>query len=186
MSRISFDSWYKGAQEPQWGRSPLHGSGLGTFSSQVNAFYLFVLSNKVFGCCHCKHSECACCSLTFRQEASRTAASVAEIHRHAGGGERSTALVGHLVSASLTSAFNSSKPNVNLIRMCVCQSLMEGGGTRNSSLMRKAPTMPKPQWHAPWKLSRVSPGWFRTSRPLLWFLFSTTHYGSICFYRACL
>lgn len=36
------------------------------------------------------------------------------------------------------------------------QSLLEGGGTRNSALMRKAPTMPKPQWHPPWKLFRVS------------------------------
>uniref|UniRef100_A0A8C4IPS0 Pleiotropic regulator 1 n=1 Tax=Dicentrarchus labrax TaxID=13489 RepID=A0A8C4IPS0_DICLA len=45
------------------------------------------------------------------------------------------------------------------------QSLMEGGGTRNSSLMRKAPTMPKPQWHPPWKLFRVISGhlgWVRS------------------------
>lgn len=55
--------------------------------------------------------------------------------------------------------------------MCLFQSLMEGGGTRNSSLMRKAPTMPKPQWHAPWKLSRVSLNWLGTSRPLFGFCF---------------
>ncbi|XP_034043304.1 LOW QUALITY PROTEIN: pleiotropic regulator 1 [Thalassophryne amazonica] len=70
-----------------------------------------------------------------RQEASRTAASVAEIHRHVGGAERSSAV-----------------------------SLMEGGGTRNS-LMRKAPVMPKPQWHPPWKLFRVISGhlgWVRS------------------------
>uniref|UniRef100_A0A3B4V2J6 Pleiotropic regulator 1 n=1 Tax=Seriola dumerili TaxID=41447 RepID=A0A3B4V2J6_SERDU len=45
------------------------------------------------------------------------------------------------------------------------QSLMEGGGTRNSALMRKAPTMPKPQWHPPWKLFRVISGhlgWVRS------------------------
>lgn len=64
-----------------------------------------------------------------RQEASRTAASVAEIHRHYGG-ERS-----HAGTVAL----------------------LEGGGTRNS-LMRKAPTMPKPQWHPPWKLFRVISG----------------------------
>uniref|UniRef100_A0A672YTA5 Pleiotropic regulator 1 n=1 Tax=Sphaeramia orbicularis TaxID=375764 RepID=A0A672YTA5_9TELE len=69
-----------------------------------------------------------------RQEASRTAASVAEIHRHVGGAERSG-------------------------------SLMEGGGTRNSALSRRAPTMPKPQWHPPWKLFRVISGhlgWVRS------------------------
>lgn len=31
---------------------------------------------------------------------------------------------------------------------------MEGGTTRNS-LVRKVPTIPKPQWHPPWKLFRV-------------------------------
>lgn len=35
--------------------------------------------------------------------------------------------------------------------------LMETGNTKNSALMaKKAPTMPKPQWHPPWKLYRVS------------------------------
>uniref|UniRef100_A0A667WIL1 Pleiotropic regulator 1 n=1 Tax=Myripristis murdjan TaxID=586833 RepID=A0A667WIL1_9TELE len=71
-----------------------------------------------------------------RQDASRTAASIGDIHRHAGAAER-------------------SQPN----------SLMEGGGTRNSALMRKAPTMPKPQWHPPWKLFRVISGhlgWVRS------------------------
>uniref|UniRef100_A0A672YSW3 Pleiotropic regulator 1 n=1 Tax=Sphaeramia orbicularis TaxID=375764 RepID=A0A672YSW3_9TELE len=45
------------------------------------------------------------------------------------------------------------------------QSLMEGGGTRNSALSRRAPTMPKPQWHPPWKLFRVISGhlgWVRS------------------------
>uniref|UniRef100_A0A3Q2Q7J0 Pleiotropic regulator 1 n=2 Tax=Fundulus heteroclitus TaxID=8078 RepID=A0A3Q2Q7J0_FUNHE len=75
-----------------------------------------------------------------RQEASRTAASVAEIHRHAGGAERV-----HPKSTAV--------------------SLLEGGGTRNSALMRRAPTMPKPQWHPPWKLFRVISGhlgWVRS------------------------
>ncbi len=41
------------------------------------------------------------------------------------------------------------------------------GGTKNSQalLPRKAPTMPKPQWHAPWKLYRVISGhlgWVRS------------------------
>ncbi|XP_072320179.1 pleiotropic regulator 1 [Eucyclogobius newberryi] len=71
-----------------------------------------------------------------RQEASRTAASVAEIHRHYGG-ERS-----HAGTVAL----------------------LEGGGTRNS-MTRRAPTMPKPQWHPPWKLFRVISGhlgWVRS------------------------
>uniref|UniRef100_A0A8C5E0W0 Pleiotropic regulator 1 n=1 Tax=Gouania willdenowi TaxID=441366 RepID=A0A8C5E0W0_GOUWI len=45
------------------------------------------------------------------------------------------------------------------------QSLHEGGGTRTSALMRRAPTMPKPQWHPPWKLFRVISGhlgWVRS------------------------
>lgn len=37
------------------------------------------------------------------------------------------------------------------------QAMMEAGGTKNSALVpKKAPTMPKPQWHPPWKLYRVS------------------------------
>ena len=42
------------------------------------------------------------------------------------------------------------------------------GGTKGSQalqLKRKAPTMPKPQWHAPWKLYRVISGhlgWVRS------------------------
>ncbi|KAK7929494.1 hypothetical protein WMY93_005889 [Mugilogobius chulae] len=71
-----------------------------------------------------------------RQEASRTAASVAEIHRHYGG-ERSQAGT---------------------------MALLEGGGTRNA-LTRRGPTMPKPQWHPPWKLFRVISGhlgWVRS------------------------
>uniref|UniRef100_A0A669EN48 Pleiotropic regulator 1 n=1 Tax=Oreochromis niloticus TaxID=8128 RepID=A0A669EN48_ORENI len=71
-----------------------------------------------------------------RQDASRTAASIADIHRHAGGAERS-----HPPSSAVV------------------------GGTRNSALMRRAPTMPKPQWHPPWKLFRVISGhlgWVRS------------------------
>uniref|UniRef100_A0A8C5E2E3 Pleiotropic regulator 1 n=1 Tax=Gouania willdenowi TaxID=441366 RepID=A0A8C5E2E3_GOUWI len=74
-----------------------------------------------------------------RQDASRTAASVVDIHRHAGGGDR--------VHPQSTA------------------SLHEGGGTRTSALMRRAPTMPKPQWHPPWKLFRVISGhlgWVRS------------------------
>uniref|UniRef100_F7H9J0 Pleiotropic regulator 1 n=1 Tax=Macaca mulatta TaxID=9544 RepID=F7H9J0_MACMU len=34
--------------------------------------------------------------------------------------------------------------------------VMETGNTKNSALMaKKAPTMPKPQWHPPWKLYRI-------------------------------
>lgn len=37
------------------------------------------------------------------------------------------------------------------------QALMDVGGNKTSALMaKKAPTMPKPQWHPPWKLYRVS------------------------------
>uniref|UniRef100_A0A674NLR9 Pleiotropic regulator 1 n=1 Tax=Takifugu rubripes TaxID=31033 RepID=A0A674NLR9_TAKRU len=70
-----------------------------------------------------------------KQEAIRTAASVTDIHRHIGGAERASAL-----------------------------SIMEGGTTRNS-LVRKVPTIPKPQWHPPWKLFRVISGhlgWVRS------------------------
>ncbi|KAI8508826.1 Pleiotropic regulator 1 [Branchiostoma belcheri] len=59
-------------------------------------------------------------------EAERTAASVADIHRHHGP-ERSMALV----------AVDK---------------------TKGAMVPRKAPTMPKPQWHSPWKLHRVISG----------------------------
>ncbi|KAG5848465.1 pleiotropic regulator 1-like [Anguilla anguilla] len=76
-----------------------------------------------------------------RQQANITAASVADIHRHAGSAERSQAPL-HGTS------------------------LVEAGGMKNSTLMaRKAPTMPKPQWHPPWKLYRVISGhlgWVRS------------------------
>lgn len=75
-----------------------------------------------------------------RQEASRTAASVADIHRHAGGAER-------------------SQPPQHAL------SLMEGGTKTSTLVPRKAPTMPKPQWHPPWKLYRVISGhlgWVRS------------------------
>ncbi|XP_067847781.1 pleiotropic regulator 1 [Heptranchias perlo] len=69
-----------------------------------------------------------------RQDANRNAASVADIHRHAGIAER-------------------SQPPVSSM------ALMEAGGPKNSSLIsRKLPTMPKPQWHPPWKLYRVISG----------------------------
>ncbi|KAG5286323.1 hypothetical protein AALO_G00013570 [Alosa alosa] len=75
-----------------------------------------------------------------RQDVSRTAASVGEIHRHAGMPER-------------------SMPQHSL-------SLLEGGGTKTTTMVpRKAPTMPKPQWHPPWKLYRVISGhlgWVRS------------------------
>ncbi|KAI1887454.1 hypothetical protein AGOR_G00190460 [Albula goreensis] len=74
-----------------------------------------------------------------RQQAGITSASVADIHRHAGNPER------------------SQPPHI--------MSLMESGGTKNSALARKAPTMPKPQWHPPWKLYRVISGhlgWVRS------------------------
>ncbi|KAG5845244.1 hypothetical protein ANANG_G00136740 [Anguilla anguilla] len=75
-----------------------------------------------------------------RQDATRTAASVADIHRHAGSADR-------------------SQPPLHAM------SLTEAGGTKNVSLVRKAPTMPKPQWHPPWKLYRVISGhlgWVRS------------------------
>ena len=39
--------------------------------------------------------------------------------------------------------------------------ILLGGPTHNSTqslITRKAPTMPKPQWHPPWKLCRVISG----------------------------
>ncbi|MEE6461198.1 hypothetical protein FKM82_001228 [Ascaphus truei] len=76
-----------------------------------------------------------------RLDARRTAAGVGDIYRHAGLPERSQA------------------PGLSL-------SAMESGGTKNSTLMaKKAPTMPKPQWHPPWKLYRVISGhlgWVRS------------------------
>ncbi|KAE8630116.1 hypothetical protein XENTR_v10000700 [Xenopus tropicalis] len=66
-----------------------------------------------------------------RLEAQRTAASVGDIYRHAGHPER------------------SQPPGLSMASM-------ESGGTKNSALVaKKAPTMPKPQWHPPWKLYRI-------------------------------
>ncbi|KAG8592451.1 hypothetical protein GDO81_000505 [Engystomops pustulosus] len=66
-----------------------------------------------------------------RQDAHRTAAGIGDIYRHAGHPER------------------SQPPGLS----------MESGGMKNSALMaKKAPTMPKPQWHPPWKLYRVISG----------------------------
>ena len=37
--------------------------------------------------------------------------------------------------------------------------IMEASNTKNFALMaKKAPTMPKPQWHPPWKLYRIISG----------------------------
>ncbi|XP_015675034.1 pleiotropic regulator 1 [Protobothrops mucrosquamatus] len=67
-------------------------------------------------------------------ESNRTAAGVGDIYRHAGMPER------------------SQPPGLTM-------ALMEAGGNKNSALMaKKAPTMPKPQWHPPWKLYRVISG----------------------------
>ncbi|XP_060102601.1 pleiotropic regulator 1 [Heteronotia binoei] len=67
-------------------------------------------------------------------EANRTAAGVGDIYRHAGIPER------------------SQPPGLSM-------AMMEAGGNKNSTLMaKKAPTMPKPQWHPPWKLYRVISG----------------------------
>ncbi|XP_077479734.1 pleiotropic regulator 1 [Stigmatopora argus] len=77
------------------------------------------------------------------QDAVRTAAGVPEIHRHAGAAERS-------LPPSVTSSLVES---------------VGGGGTRTSALMRRAPSVPKPQWHPPWKLFRVISGhlgWVRS------------------------
>ncbi|XP_032635004.1 pleiotropic regulator 1 isoform X2 [Chelonoidis abingdonii] len=66
-----------------------------------------------------------------RLEANRTAAGVGDIYRHAGIPER-------------------AQPPV------LSMALMEAGGNKNSALIaKKAPTMPKPQWHPPWKLYRI-------------------------------
>uniref|UniRef100_A0A8C5Q892 Pleiotropic regulator 1 n=1 Tax=Leptobrachium leishanense TaxID=445787 RepID=A0A8C5Q892_9ANUR len=80
------------------------------------------------------------CSLSLslnRLDAHRTAAGVGDIYRHAGIPER------------------SQPPGLSM-----------SGGTKNSSLIaKKAPTMPKPQWHPPWKLYRVISGhlgWVRS------------------------
>lgn len=35
FDRSSIDCWYKDAQESKWGRSPLHGAGFATLTSQV-------------------------------------------------------------------------------------------------------------------------------------------------------
>uniref|UniRef100_A0A669CGD7 Pleiotropic regulator 1 n=1 Tax=Oreochromis niloticus TaxID=8128 RepID=A0A669CGD7_ORENI len=72
------------------------------------------------------------------------------------------------LSGSMEGHQNYAQPgedeSVTACQMCF-QSLLEGGGTRNSALMRRAPTMPKPQWHPPWKLFRVISGhlgWVRS------------------------
>uniref|UniRef100_A0A665WAI9 Pleiotropic regulator 1 n=1 Tax=Echeneis naucrates TaxID=173247 RepID=A0A665WAI9_ECHNA len=106
-------------------------------------------------------------------EESRTGASVSDIHRHAGGAERShahsTVVVGYRVFQHSHLVQLKFPNEVQLYLFIIClflfQSLMEGGGTRNSALTRKAPTMPKPQWHPPWKLFRVISGhlgWVRS------------------------
>nr|XP_061789606.1 pleiotropic regulator 1-like [Nerophis lumbriciformis] len=71
--------------------------------------------------------------LSASQDTGRTAASVPDIHWHAGAAEQSL------------------PPSTTL-------SLAESGGTRTSALIRRAPSMPKPQWHPPWKLFKVISG----------------------------
>ncbi|XP_075716445.1 pleiotropic regulator 1 isoform X1 [Rhinoderma darwinii] len=69
-----------------------------------------------------------------RLDAHRTAPGVGDIYRQAGHPER-------------------SQPSG------LSMASMESGGMKNSALMaKKAPTMPKPQWHPPWKLFRVISG----------------------------
>ncbi|NXC16228.1 PLRG1 regulator, partial [Corythaeola cristata] len=69
-----------------------------------------------------------------RLDANRTAAGVGDVYRHAGISER------------------SQPPGMSV-------AMVEAGGNKNSALMaKKAPTMPKPQWHPPWKLYRVISG----------------------------
>ncbi|XP_001375689.2 pleiotropic regulator 1 isoform X2 [Monodelphis domestica] len=69
-----------------------------------------------------------------RIDANRTSATVGDIYRHAGLPER------------------SQPPGLAM-------AMMEAGGTKNAAMMaKKAPTMPKPQWHPPWKLYRVISG----------------------------
>ncbi|NWI67491.1 PLRG1 regulator, partial [Todus mexicanus] len=69
-----------------------------------------------------------------RLDANRTAAGVGDIYRHAGISER------------------SQPPGMSV-------AMVEAGGNKSSALMaKKAPTMPKPQWHPPWKLYRVISG----------------------------
>ncbi|XP_043918361.1 pleiotropic regulator 1-like [Protopterus annectens] len=66
-----------------------------------------------------------------RQNATRTSASVSDILKHASSAERSQAPASSVVLE----------------------------GTKNSALvLKKAPSMPKPQWHPPWKLYRVISG----------------------------
>ncbi|KAA8594612.1 hypothetical protein FQN60_011747 [Etheostoma spectabile] len=65
---------------------------------------------------------------------------------------------------SMALALPPSQARLDVSRTAA-SSLLEGGGTRNSTLARKAPTMPKPQWHPPWKLFRVISGhlgWVRS------------------------
>uniref|UniRef100_A0A3Q3F5B6 Pleiotropic regulator 1 n=1 Tax=Kryptolebias marmoratus TaxID=37003 RepID=A0A3Q3F5B6_KRYMA len=58
---------------------------------------------------------------------------------------------------------NPSEAGVHSMALALPPS--QASGTRNSALMRRAPTMPKPQWHPPWKLFRVISGhlgWVRS------------------------
>uniref|UniRef100_A0A674C4V1 Pleiotropic regulator 1 n=1 Tax=Salmo trutta TaxID=8032 RepID=A0A674C4V1_SALTR len=62
--------------------------------------------------------------------------------------------------------YKSKLPSISHYNSLIFQVMIQRGGTKNSSLVaRKAPTMPKPQWHAPWKLFRVISGhlgWVRS------------------------
>uniref|UniRef100_A0A8C7XB06 Pleiotropic regulator 1 n=1 Tax=Oryzias sinensis TaxID=183150 RepID=A0A8C7XB06_9TELE len=62
---------------------------------------------------------------------------------------------------------NPSESGIHSLALALppSQLLLEGGGTRNSNLLRRTPVMPKPQWHPPWKLFRVISGhlgWVRS------------------------
>uniref|UniRef100_A0A3B3ZZN1 Pleiotropic regulator 1 n=1 Tax=Periophthalmus magnuspinnatus TaxID=409849 RepID=A0A3B3ZZN1_9GOBI len=74
---------------------------------------------------------------------------------------------GHFSGVALTTETklhrNPSEAGIQTVALALPPSqarytaLLEGGGTRNA-LVRRAPTMPKPQWHPPWKLFRVISG----------------------------
>ncbi|XP_068139641.1 pleiotropic regulator 1 [Drosophila tropicalis] len=53
----------------------------------------------------------------------------------------------------------SSTQSTSLVRSSLPNNGATGGGATNLPLIpKKAPTIPKPKWHAPWKLSRVISG----------------------------
>lgn len=106
FTRSSFDSRNKDSQESKRGWRPLHDTGFASFTSQVSLSFtssktelnLSVVISQSFVTIYLFTVHQLSLS-NFRQEASRTAASVADIHRHIGGVDRSqsSALVGHVV-----------------------------------------------------------------------------------------